>query len=128
MNGISIVIYVWNFNSFKGLMMIELTLNEMLILNTIRRLKENTYGAEIRRRISELTDKNWNYGTMYCILDQLEKKRFVKRIIGDPSPVPGGRKKIFYEITPSGKKALAEMFEINKTVWEGFSAPELEET
>lgn len=107
--------------------MIELTFNEMLILNTIWRLKENTYGAEIRRRISELTDKNWNYGTMYCILDQLVKKRFVKRITGDPDPVPGGRKKIFYEITPAGKKALGEAFKINQTLWAGFAVPEPEE-
>lgn len=107
--------------------MIVLTFNEMLILNSIWRLKENTYGAEIRRHISEMTQKNWNYGTMYCILDQLVKKGFIKRIIGDPTPVPGGRKKIFYKITPAGKKALGEAFEINKTLWEGFSVPELEE-
>ncbi len=107
--------------------MIGLTFNEMLILNTIWRLKENTYGAEIRRNISEMTHKNWNYGTMYCILDQLVKKGFIKRIIGDPTPVPGGRKKIFYKITPVGKKALGEAFKINKVLWEGFSVPELEE-
>jgi len=107
--------------------MIGLTFNEMLILNAIWRLKENSYGAEIRRHISKITKKNWNYGTMYCILDQLVKKRFIKRIIGDPAPVQGGRKKIFYEITPGGKKALEEAFKINKTLWEGFSVPELEE-
>jgi PadR family transcriptional regulator PadR len=127
LNGNSIEIYVWNINSSKGWPMIGLTFNEMLILNTIWRLKENTYGAEIRRHISELTHKNWNYGTMYCILDQLVKKRFIKRIIGDPTPVPGGRKKIFYEITPDGKKALAESFVIHKSLWEGFPVPEFEE-
>ncbi len=106
--------------------MIGLTFNEMLILNTIWRLKENTYGAEIRRNISKMTHKNWNYGTMYCILDQLVKKGFIKRIIGSPTPVPGGRKKIFYEITPVGKKALGEAFKINKILWKGFSIPEIE--
>jgi DNA-binding PadR family transcriptional regulator len=107
--------------------MIALTFNEMLVLNSIWRLNENTYGAEIRRHMSEVTKKNWNYGTMYCVLDQLVKKGFVKRVTGDPTPVPGGRKKIFYEITPPGKKALKEAFKINKTLWEGFSIPELEE-
>ena len=123
MNGNSIVIYVWKINSFKGKPMMGLTFNEMLILNTIWRLKENSYGAEIRRQISELTDKNWNYGTMYCILDQLVKKRFAKRIIGDAVPIPGGRKKIFYEITPAGEKALGEAFKINQALWGGFPSP-----
>ena len=104
-----------------------LTFNEMLILNTIWRLKENTYGAEIRRYISKMTHKNWNYGTMYCILDQMVKKRFIKRIIGDPVPVQGGRKKIFYEMTPAGLKALEQAFKINKILWKDFSAPELKE-
>ena len=106
--------------------MTGLTFNEMLILNSIWRLKRESYGAKIRKHISGITKKNWNYGTMYCILDQLVKKGFIKRIVGDPTPVPGGRKKIYYEMTVQGQKALREAYGLNKVLWEGFSVTEPE--
>lgn len=106
--------------------MTGLTFNEMLILNSIWRLKKETYGAKVRKHISEITKKNWNYGTMYCILDQLVKKGFIKRIVGDPTPIPGGRKKIYYEMTTQGQKALREAYRLNKVLWEGFSVTDPE--
>ena len=100
-----------------------LTILEETVLLAILRLKDDAYGVSIRKKISEITNKNMIYGTLYNTLDQLVKKGFVRKTEGEPVPERGGRRKIYYTITDPGFEVLQETREHHRSLWEGI--PEL---
>ncbi len=103
--------------------MAALTLNELAILLVIWRLEDEAYGVKIKELLSEQTEKDWNYGAMYCLLDQLVKKNLLKRNSGDPTHVRGGRRKIYYRITTSGVRALEAARQLHVSLWRGVKGP-----
>ncbi|MCP4725839.1 MAG: PadR family transcriptional regulator [bacterium] len=98
-----------------------LTINEATLLTAVWRLKENAYGVKVKKHVSEITEKEWNYGTLYCMLDQLASKGFLSKQTGDPSPERGGRRKIFYSLTKEGLKALKGAYKLHMALWQGVS-------
>ncbi len=97
--------------------MSNLTKNEEILMLAVYRLKDNAYGVSIKERINEVTGKNWNYGTLYCSLDQLVKKGLLFKKEGEPLAERGGRRKIFYSLSPDGTEALQEAHELQKALW-----------
>ncbi len=95
----------------------ELTKNEEILLIAILHLKEGAYGVFIRRYIKKKTGKQWNYGTLYRMLDQLVRKCLLERKEGDPMPEKGGRRKNYYTLTPDGVEALQEAYTLQKALW-----------
>lgn len=94
---------------------------EEIYLLAIWRLQDSAYGVQIRKKIKEMTGKRITYGALYFTLEQLFKKGLVERMTGDPTPVRGGCRKIYYHLTPFGKKALKEVHELQKSLWDGAS-------
>ena len=103
----------------------ELTLLEQMILAAIVVLKEGAYGVSIRKRVEKLTGKRLMYGTLYNALDQLFRKRYVLKTTGTTSTARGGRPRIYYSLTPSGKNALQASYDLQQAIWE--SIPEFRE-
>ena len=97
--------------------MAELTKHEEILLISILQLKESAYGVFIRRKIKDNTKKQWNYGTLYRMLDQLVRKDLLERKAGEPMPEKGGRRKKYYKLTSDGVKALEEAYSFQKTLW-----------
>ncbi len=97
-----------------------LSRQEEIVLLCIWKLKGNAYGVTIRELISEITGKYWSIGSIYVPLDRLVEKAFVSAYQGGATQKRGGRSKRFYEITSEGMKALAEIKQVQKTLWEGF--------
>ena len=98
-----------------------LTKYEEILLVSIYKLKDEAYGAKLKRYIHEVTGKDWNYGNLYCTLDQLVKKRYIEKTIGDPTPERGGRSKNYYHLTGDGIKVLKSIMQVNYALWEGLS-------
>jgi len=98
-----------------------LTISEEILLMAIWKLKENAYGVKIRKKVSEMTKQNITYGTLYSSLDQLVRKGLVTKSIGDPTPERGGRRKIFYQISPQGIKSMKESKKLHESLWFGVS-------
>ena len=98
--------------------MIDITKKEEILLVSILNLKEEAYGVFIRRRIKELTGKQWNYGTLYRMLDQLVKKGVLERKEGEPMPEKGGRRKNYYSLTKVGVEALQESYALQQSLWD----------
>lgn len=94
-----------------------LTKSEEILLLAIWRLKENAYGVTIRKQVEKMTQEEITYGTLYSGLDQLVKKEYTVKSTGDPTPQRGGRRKIYYTITPKGFEALRESQALTKTLW-----------
>ena len=96
-----------------------ITKHEEILLVAIFKLKEDIYGARLKRYILETTGKDWNYGNLYCTLDQLVKKGYLEKSAGDPTPERGGRSKNFYNLTEPGLRVLQEVMEMNYNLWDG---------
>ncbi|MCP4728282.1 MAG: hypothetical protein GY863_24815 [bacterium] len=105
----------------------ELTKHEELILLSIWRLKDNAYGVTIRKKILEITEKTINYGSLCNTLYLLVRRGFIIPGDSDPESVQGGRRKVLYNLTPEGKKALITAYEVQKSTWNGFSELAFEE-
>ncbi|MCP4724772.1 MAG: hypothetical protein GY863_07035 [bacterium] len=99
----------------------ELSKAEEILLLTIWRLKKDAYGVPIKQQIKELTGKDYAYGTLYGLLDQLDKKGYVTKSPGDPTPERGGRSKTYYGLSQMGIKALKYSIDLHNVVWNGVS-------
>ena len=95
----------------------ELTLLEQMILAAVIALEKDAYGVSIRKKVEKLTGKRLMYGTLYNALDQLLRKGYVSNTKGRTSTARGGRPRIYYALTPSGKKALRTSYNLQKAIW-----------
>ncbi len=86
-----------------------LSRQEEIILTAIWKLQENAYGMAIREEIVKVTGVNMLFGSIYTPLSRLLEKRMISSYKGDPSPERGGRSKVYYNLTDSGKEALIEI-------------------
>ncbi len=71
---------------------------EQVALLALIRLRNNAYGASIRREIAERAGRDVSLGAIYTTLERLERKGFVSSARGAPTPERGGRAKRFYKI------------------------------
>ena len=99
----------------------DLTLYESMFLLAILRLGDNAYGVAIREEVTKVMERTISYGTLYSYLDQIFRKGYVTRTVGDPTPERGGRRKTFYKLSTEGKKALKISYKLQKAIWEGVS-------
>ncbi|MFC2156447.1 PadR family transcriptional regulator [Acidobacteriota bacterium] len=99
----------------------ELTKIEEILLVAIWRLKDNAYGVEIRKYVSNIIGKEFTYGHLYSALNQLVLKKYVLKSVGNVSEQRMGRPRIYYSITSIGQKALDSAIELNEKLWAGLS-------
>lgn len=102
-----------------------LTRAEELILLSLWRLGNESYCVPILQEAQARTGKKWTLSGIYIPLGRLEKKGYVESYFGPPSPERGGKRKRFYKITKVGFKALKEVKEIEKSMWDGLSEASL---
>lgn len=90
--------------------------DEILLL-VVLRLKENAYGATILKEVRRRTGKDMMVGHLWVALDGLCRKGFLRKRLGEETPARGGRRKLFYSLTPAGAKALLEVREMQNSLW-----------
>jgi PadR family transcriptional regulator, regulatory protein PadR len=96
--------------------MTDLTLNESVVLLSVLRLKDKAYGVAIREDMAKISGGLVSYGTLYSYLDQLFRKGFLSKYDGEPTPQRGGRRKIYHRLTPKGRLALKDVYEMQKAL------------
>ncbi|HSG27693.1 MAG TPA: PadR family transcriptional regulator [Candidatus Krumholzibacterium sp.] len=106
--------------------MSELSRAEETVLLAILRLGDEAYGVSIRKVIRELSGKDYAYGTLYGVLDQMVRKEYVWKVKGEPTHERGGRGKTYYRLTREGVDELRSALEFHQSVWKGISAGRLE--
>jgi DNA-binding PadR family transcriptional regulator len=99
----------------------DLTKIEETILLAIFRLRDNAYGVSIKKQIKSVTQRDYMYSTLYTTLEQLVRKGYISKIFGDPRPVRGGKRKIYFQITAEGMAALKNALLTQKKVWKGIT-------
>lgn len=99
----------------------ELTKAEETILLAIWRLGIDAYGVTIKNQIKETTKREYLYSTLYTTLEQLVSKGFIDKRYGEPSAVRGGKRKIFFDLTEEGFKALKKAYHTHQSMWNGIT-------
>lgn len=96
----------------------KLTITEQMLLLSIWRLDEEAYGFKIKEKVSEYTNKDIAFGTIYNNLDQLIRKGYAVSYKGEPTAVRGGKRKVYYKITYEGLDALQVARELQNRLWD----------
>lgn len=91
---------------------------EEVVMLTVAILFENAYGITIKEDIENRLGRKVSVGAMRTALNRLEKKKFLTSHFGEATAVRGGKRKRFFRVTPEGKKALEQVMETRKQLWE----------
>jgi DNA-binding PadR family transcriptional regulator len=68
----------------------------------------------------------WSFSSIYQPLDILVRKKYVRRIKGNPTARRGGKSKFYYEVTLEGKQGLQKLKKAHERVWSGILEISLE--
>ena len=99
----------------------EVTKIEETLLLAIWQLKDNAYGYKIRKHISKVIKKDITYGNLYSVLNQLARRGYVQKTVGESTEKRQGKNKIYYTVTPEGLKALKATLEMRDLLWDSIS-------
>jgi DNA-binding PadR family transcriptional regulator len=94
-----------------------LTLNEEMLLVTILSLEDNAYGVTIMEKLREVSHKRIVFGTLYNSLSKLVEKGYVVTILGEPTHERGGKRKVYYHLTPAGRASLEKTRSFHLALW-----------
>lgn len=100
---------------------------EEIVILTVGILDDNAYGVAIKDAIEDKVGREVSVGALQTTLRRLEKKGFLAAQQGASSPARGGRPKLFFSITPYGKKAIQQSREIRNTLWDSLPPTLLKE-
>jgi len=104
-----------------------LSRNEEIILLAVWRLEGDAFGISIRDQVSEATGYQWSLGAIYVPLDKLTRKGYIAKSYSRPEARRGGRSKVLYDLTATGREALRTVREIQASLWKGIPGRAFEE-
>lgn len=90
---------------------------EELVLLTIALLGDDAYGVSIQREIEARCKRGISIGALHATITRLEEKGFVKSWLGGATKERGGRSKRYYDVTQSGKRAVAQSKGLRDELW-----------
>ena len=90
---------------------------EEIVLLTVAVLADNAYGIAIKSDIEERLQRNVSVGAMRTALKRMEQKGFLSSRLGEPTAMRGGKRKRFFSVTASGKRALEEVMDVRTRLW-----------
>ena len=95
---------------------------EQVVLLTLLRLGNGTWGAAIRRDIRERIGRDLPVSVVYVTLQRLEKKGMVRSYVGNPTAERGGRRRRHYLLDTAGEQALGRSFRAFRKLTDGLDA------
>lgn len=91
---------------------------EEVVMLTVAILFEDAYGISIKEDIEKRLERKVSVGAMRTALSRLEKKGFLRSEFGEATAVRGGKRKRYFRVTAEGKKAVEQVMESRKKLWE----------
>lgn len=85
---------------------------EELVLLAVGSLGENAYGVTVKEALEAQTGRLPSIGALHSALYRLEDKGYLKSVEGGATAERGGRRKKFYQLSASGKRALQAAHEL----------------
>ena len=92
---------------------------EQVVLLAVVRLKDDAYGAAIRREIEARGERPVTIGAAYATLDRLVAKGYLRCREVPGGPERGGSARRYFSVTPSGVAALQDVRELQARMWRG---------
>ena len=92
---------------------------ELVVLLTLLRLGNGTWGAAVRRDLQERTGRDLPVSVVYVTLQRLEKKGMVRSYVGEPTAERGGRRRRHYLIDTQGEQAVGRSYRTLKKLTAG---------
>lgn len=90
---------------------------EEIVMLTVAVLYDNAYGISIKKEIEDRLNRKVSVGAMRSALKRLEDKGYLDSEFGDATAVRGGKRKRYFRVTLAGKKALEQVMEVRKQLW-----------
>ena len=90
---------------------------EEFALLALHALKEDTYGVPVQQYMEQHLGRSVTIGAVYSALTRLEEKGYVRSVLGDPTPVRGGKRKRQFVPTPAGIAALQDLRRVRERMW-----------
>ncbi|GAB3809197.1 hypothetical protein GCM10028819_49980 [Spirosoma humi] len=90
---------------------------EEIVLLTVAVLDESAYGVTITQEIEQKTGRSVGFSTVHTTLQRLAEKGFLTSMMGGATAERGGRRKRFFTVTASGRRALQEVKQIREELW-----------
>lgn len=90
---------------------------EEIILLIVASLREHAYGIMIQEEVERQCDRKISISSVHNVLHRLEEKGFLKSNYGDPTPERGGKRKLLFNLTAAGKKAMEDARNLRDKLW-----------
>ena len=94
---------------------------EEILLLTVAALSPKAYGFSVKENVEERTGRYANLSAIHACLYRLEKKGFLESEFGEATKKRGGKRKKYFELTPSGMDAIVEAKRVRSTLWDEIS-------
>ncbi len=92
---------------------------ELAALLSVVRLGAESYGAMVRRDLSDRADRDYSVGGIYTTLQRLEDKGLVVSSMTEPTAIRGGRARRRFRITRAGEAAIRHARALRAAYWKG---------
>ncbi len=92
---------------------------DLITMSALIRLGDDAYGVSISREIEQTTGSEVALGTIYTVLQRLEREGMVASSLGESTPERGGRAKRYFRITAKGLKEVNRMRRALGRLWQG---------
>ena len=92
---------------------------EELILLVVANLREEAYGLQIRNYIREHCQRSVSISTVHSTIHRLEEKGFLRSMYDTShSSERGGRPKLIFSLTSTGKVTIKAARELRNGLWD----------
>jgi DNA-binding PadR family transcriptional regulator len=91
---------------------------EELVLLTIATLGPDAYGVAIKKELENRANRRISIGALHATISRLQDKGFLTSYLGGATTERGGRRKRYFELTPSAVEALAAMKSLRDELWQ----------
>ena len=90
---------------------------EELVLLVVAVLGDDAYGITIKEEIERRASREMSMGGLHSTITRLEEKGLLKSHMGGATQERGGRRKRYYELTPSGTASLQHIKKLRDELW-----------
>src|SRR5580765_2944905 len=96
---------------------------EQAVLLAIVRLGDDAYGRAILKEVQKRLGRDVAAGAVHATLERMESKGLVTSRLGSGTRIRAGRPRRFYQLEPSGVRALNDARAAIDHLWRGLTWP-----
>ena len=92
---------------------------EEIVLLVVANLYDNAYGVLIKSELEEKCNRSITISTVHNVLQRLREKGYLDSRYSEPTKERGGKRKLLFKVTSSGRATLENVRTIRQKLWEG---------